>query len=691
MQRNPWLAIDAGTPPDLRASEVRREWERFVGAGVVNGLRAPVADSWRRSRDAGVAPAGRSWSAPVAAERDEALTRWEVHPLRAAAPVIRDCLGSLADDSEHLIVVSDASGVLLQLEGNAGLRSLAADSMNFTEGALWSEHGSGTNAIGTALAADHAVQIFASEHFVEVVQAWTCSAAPVHDPDTGEVLGVIDLTGLERSVHPHSLAVAASAARAVEGHLRQRLRERDDRLRSRYLARLTGHGERRALVSQSGRLVADDSRGWLRGVRPGVPPGGGELVLPSGEHAVAEPVGHGEAYVLRELGRGSAPRRRERDELGMLVDEQDALRRLATAVAHNVPPAEIFAAVADEIGPLLGADDACVVRFEPDGMATMVAGAGQWVCELAIGTKVQLDDSLVITRVSRTGSSARVDGQDYSTASGPLADYLRRVGTKSAVASPIVVAGRLWGAVVVSSKREPLPPDAEHRMANFTELVELVIANAESRAELTASRARVVAAANDARRRIQRDLHDGAQQRMVSTVITLKLARQQLGDVSPRAAALLDQALAHAEGATRELRELAQGILPSALSSGGLQAGVRVLAARVDMPVSVEVTAERLPAALEAAAYFIVAEALTNTVKHADAASAQVAAVVDGSMLRLVVRDDGVGGAQSDGGSGLLGLRDRVAAVNGELRIHSPPGEGTVIAATLPVPAQVAA
>src|SRR4051794_28729580 len=395
MPRNPWLAIDAGTPPDLRAREVRRAWEKFVGEGVVNGLRAPVVDSWRRSRDAGVAPAGRWWSAPVAAPRDEVFARWEAHPLRDVAPLIRNCLAGVADESEHLIVVSDAAGVLLQLEGTARLRSLAADSMNFTEGALWSEDGSGTNAIGTALASDHAVQIFAGEHFVEVVQAWTCSAAPVHNPDTGELLGVIDLTGLEKSVQPYSLAVAVTTARAVEGHLRQRLHERDNRLRARYGRRITGHAERRALVAPTGRLVADDSRGWLRGARLDVPPGGGELALPSGERAVAEPVGHEEVYVVRELGDRRAPRLRPRDQLRMLADEQDAMRRLATAVAHNVPPAELFAAVADEIGPLLGADDAAVVRFEPDGTAAVVAGA-------------ELDDSVLITKVFRTGGSARM-------------------------------------------------------------------------------------------------------------------------------------------------------------------------------------------------------------------------------------------------------------------------------------------
>jgi signal transduction histidine kinase len=467
---------------------------------------------------------------------------------------------------------------------------------------------------------------------------------------------VIDVTGLQKTVHPHSLALAMTTARAVEGRLRHRLHEQDDRLRARYLGRITGQAERRGLVAPTGRLVVDDTRGWLRGTRLDVPPGGGELVLPSGERAVAEPVGHEEAYVVRELADRRVPRRRPRDELRMLADEHDALRRLAMAVAHNVPPAKIFAAVADEIGPLLGADDAAVARFEPDGTAAIVAGA-------------RLDDSAVIKKVLRMGRSAR---------------------NRSSVASPIVVDGDLWGALVASSSREPLPADSEQRMANFTELVALVIANAESRAELAASRARVVAAADEARRQIQRDLHDGAQQRLVSTVLALKLARQALGDGA--AADLIDEALANAEGATRELRELAHGILPAALSSGGLRAGIRGLIERVDLPVSVEITAERLPAALEATAYFIVAEALTNTVKHAQAGSAHVAAVVDsGGVLRLAVRDDGVGGARSDGGSGLLGLRDRVGALNGELRIQSPPGEGTVIAATLPIPASVAA
>jgi signal transduction histidine kinase len=554
--------------------------------------------------------------------------------------------------------------------------------MNFTEGALWSERGAGTNAVGTALAADHAVQIFATEHFIEQVQVWTCAAAPVHDPETGELLGVIDLTGLQKDVHAHSLAVVMTTAGAVEGHLRYRLKERDDRLRARYEARITGGAERRALVAPTGRVVADDAGGWLHGTRIELPPGGGELVLPTGARAVAEPVGDKEAFVVREL---AGRRRHLREELRILADEQAALRRLATAVGRGVSPAEVFTAIAEEIAPLLGADEAAVTRFEPNRTATVLAGRGQWVEDVGVGTRLELDDAPAIATVFRTGRSARVDEHDYGTASGPVAGYPRGTANRSAVASPIVVEGHLWGALVVARKREPLPPDIEERMGNFTELVGVVIANAESRAELTASRARVVAAGDEARRRIERDLHDGAQQRLVTTVLTLKLARLELGDATGPAVELIDEALTEAEGANRELRELAHGILPGALTRGGLRAGITVLVSRIRLPVSVSVTAERLPAALEATAYFIVTEALTNAVRHARASSACVSAVVDGNVLRLEVRDDGVGGARTDGGSGLLGLRDRAAALNGELCVDSPPGEGTVVAATFPI------
>jgi signal transduction histidine kinase len=212
-------------------------------------------------------------------------------------------------------------------------------------------------------------------------------------------------------------------------------------------------------------------------------------------------------------------------------------------------------------------------------------------------------------------------------------------------------------------------------------------ANAHSRAELAASRARVVAAADDTRRRIERDLHDGAQQRLVHTVITLKLARQSLGDADGPAVELVEEALDHAERATADLRDLAHGILPAALSRGGLRAGVGTLVGRMHLPLSLDVTGERFTPALEGTAYFIIAEALTNAIKHARAGHIDVTAIVDGDALRVEVRDDGIGGAPADGGgSGLVGLRDRAAALNGELRVDSPPGGGTVVAARLPLP-----
>ena len=200
---------------------------------------------------AGVDPSGAQ-VAPVVIDADEASARWEIHPLADMAPLIRACLAATADESRHLIVVSDANGVLLWVEGNARVRLRAADSMNFAEGALWSEGGAGTNAIGTAIAAEHAVQVFAAEHFNEVVQEWTCAAAPVHDPDTGQVIGVIDLTGEMASVHPHSMAVATATAQAVEAHLRCEMLDRDARLLSRYGDQLTIGTGPRALSPPAG-------------------------------------------------------------------------------------------------------------------------------------------------------------------------------------------------------------------------------------------------------------------------------------------------------------------------------------------------------------------------------------------------------------------------------------------------------
>jgi hypothetical protein len=327
---NPWLAIDVATAPAERAREVRHAWERFVGDGwerspganESESIREPIAASWRRSAAAGVDPSGLR-IAPVVADEDEATARWEIHPLAAMAPLIRSCLGASADESQHLIVVSDANGILLWVEGNANLRMHAAESMNFAEGTLWSEGGAGTNAIGTALAAEHAVQVFASEHFNELVQSWTCAAAPVHDPDTGQVIGVIDLTGEMATVHPHSMAVATATAQAVQAQLRCQMLDHDGRLLARYGDLLTAGSGPRALVAPSGRVIASQPLGWLPVARVKLPPGGGSLPLTETTTAVAEPLGYEEAYLVRAAP-APAPRGRPalRLSLGLLGRER---------------------------------------------------------------------------------------------------------------------------------------------------------------------------------------------------------------------------------------------------------------------------------------------------------------------------------------------------------------------------------
>lgn len=333
--RSPWVAVDAATIPAQHARELRANWEQFVDGGMPDAddpgsppIRAPIVDSWLRSRAAGVDPSGRH-PAPSVLGRAGARTRWETHPLADVALVIRQCTTDAAADADQLLVVSDASGMLLSIHGNPRLRSRAADDMNFVEGALWSESGAGTNAVGTALAADHAVQVFASEHFSEPVQRWTCAAAPVSDPETGDRLGVIDLTGPVSSAHPLSLSVVIATARAIEELLRSRLRERDDRLRFRYGPLLGPEPAGAALVTGAGRVLLDPRRLWSPSDVATIPTGGGDLRLPSGAGAVAEPVDSDDLYIVRPRPpkrRGSRPDAETHDarprlELRLLGDQ----------------------------------------------------------------------------------------------------------------------------------------------------------------------------------------------------------------------------------------------------------------------------------------------------------------------------------------------------------------------------------
>jgi GAF domain-containing protein len=368
--------------------------------------------------------------------------------------------------------------------------------------------------------------------------------------------------------------------------------------------------------------------------------------------------------------------------LDRLVEQQAALRRVATLVAHATAPDDVFAAVIDAVVQLFPVDYAGMARYEPDGMVTAVAVGG--TTHFPLGGSQILGGKNTATLVFETGRPVRIDG--YADASGQIGDSARERGVRSSVAAPIIVEGRLWGTIGAGSTgEEPLPPDTEARLADFTELVAAAIANAESHAALAASRARIVAAADESRRRIERDLHDGAQQRLVHAVIVLKLALRGLAHADAKSVQLVAEALRHAEQANAELRELAHGILPAALTRGGLGAGVEALVSRFSLPVSVDMTVNRLPAGVEATAYFVVSEALTNVVKHAQASAAAVTAQVRRGHLQVEIRDDGIGGARGGPSTGLGGLEDRVAALNGRLVLDSPSGAGTRVCARLPI------
>jgi GAF domain-containing protein len=370
--------------------------------------------------------------------------------------------------------------------------------------------------------------------------------------------------------------------------------------------------------------------------------------------------------------------------LARLAEEQAALRRVATLVARGVPPEELFEAVVGAIGRLLPVDLANMCRYEPDRTQTFVATWGRPGKRFPLGSRWPLGGKNLGTIVFETGRPARIES--YADASGPVNIIAREVDLRSAVGTPIFVDGGLWGMIGVGwSQERPLPPDTEARLASFTELVVTAIANAESHGALAASRARIVAAADESRRRIERDLHDGAQQRLVHAVIVLKLALRALSRADANSEELVAEALRHVEQANAELRELAHGILPAALTRGGLCAGVEVLVSRFSLPVSVDVTVERLPAGVEATAYFVVSEALTNVVKHARASGAAVTAQVRRGHLRVEIRDDGIGGARGGPSTGLGGLEDRVSALDGRLALESPSGGGTRVCALLPV------
>jgi signal transduction histidine kinase/PAS domain-containing protein len=364
--------------------------------------------------------------------------------------------------------------------------------------------------------------------------------------------------------------------------------------------------------------------------------------------------------------------------------EQAALRRVAMLVAKDAPPEEVFQSVTEEVCRLLGIRSALLLRFEEAETASVVGKYGEPYEEFMLGSLLRLEDGAALT-VLRTGAPARIE---YRELPGQLAAQMLELGFHASVGVPIVVGGVVWGALIAAMRTgTTLPLETERRLQGFAELVALAVASAHTRNELAASRLRIIEASDAERRRLERNLHDGAQQRLVALAVGLRLAQTKIGTAPDEAAGLLGVLAEDLTAALTELRELARGIHPAVLTERGLPAALEVLAARTPLPVAVDVElSERLPEPVEAAAYYVVSEALANIVKHAgaDAAAVRVARV-DGA-ARVEVEDDGVGGAQLDGGSGLRGLRDRVETLAGRLEVTSPPGHGTLVLADIPVP-----
>jgi signal transduction histidine kinase len=370
-----------------------------------------------------------------------------------------------------------------------------------------------------------------------------------------------------------------------------------------------------------------------------------------------------------------------RDALARLADEQAALRRVATLVARDAPPGEVFDAVAMEVGKLLDTDITVVGRYDADGAATAIGSWNALPGGVQVGTRSSVGGHNVLTLVAETERPARVDG--YNDAWGEAAEIARRHGWRSSIAAPISVEGRLWGVMLVATQRsDAFPIAAEERLSAFTDLVATAIANAENKSELAASRRRIVAAADEARRRIERDLHDGIQQRLIALTfraraLTRRPAHEQAAIATELAEGLKD--------VSDELREVSRGIHPTILTEAGLGPALRALARRSDLPIDANVQLhQRLPPPIEAAAYYIASETLTNVAKHAHATTVHLTATHHNNTLTLQIHDNGIGGANTNHGTGILGLTDRAEALGGTITITSPPHHGTTLTLHLP-------
>jgi PAS domain S-box-containing protein len=393
--------------------------------------------------------------------------------------------------------------------------------------------------------------------------------------------------------------------------------------------------------------------------------------------------------LLYMAARDVTDRRRTEGERELLAQEQAALRRVATLVARDVSPDQVLGAVVSEARRLLGTSSMRLLRYEGEDTAKVVAGDSDPDTEIPVGAIVPLEGDNMPRRVQRARGAAR---QILDAPVGPLAELARRIGLHEVAGAPVWVEGRLWGVMIAGWTHDaPLPDDTEERMSQFTELVAVAIANAEGRSQLTASRTRVIAAADESRRRIERDLHDATQQRLVSLTLDLRATEAALPPELTELKARLAQTAKGMHDVLDEVQEISRGIHPAVLTTGGLRPALRTLARRSSIPVELALHIDRsLPKAVEVATYFMVSEALTNAAKHAEASCVQVELEACDAVVELTIRDDGVGGADPRKGSGLVGLRDRVDALGGTIDIASPPRGGTALSIRIPVTQETA-
>jgi signal transduction histidine kinase len=441
--------------------------------------------------------------------------------------------------------------------------------------------------------------------------------------------------------------------------------------------RLAGLRDRLGLRSTAGAPIMADGRIWgMMSVstvssrpEPGALPAGSEQRLADFTELLATAMSNAQA----------------RSDLARLAEEQAALRRVATLVATGTASEDLFDAVTIEMRLLLDAGAASLLRYEADGTATVLAAGSARDSEVPLLSRLTLEGRSVAAAVLSSGRTARTD--ELEGPPGSVAATFRSLGMRSAAGAPIIVEGGLWGAIVAHWRdAQAVPPGTEGRIAQFTQLVATAISNAASRAQLAASRARIVATADETRRRIERDLHDGIQQRLVTLALELRTAQD---DVLPEQAGLL-AAMSHMGdeliSILDELREISHGVHPAILSQSGLGPALRSLARRASVPAVLDIgEIGRLPPPVEAAAYYVVSEALTNAAKHANATVVHVDLGVKDKTLRLSIDDDGDGGADPVRGSGIIGLIDRVDALGGKLTLRSPPGEGTSLVIELPL------